>query len=409
MPPLVASDTEDTPVVPAGPVALSLSAACWEGVNWYKDQLHRSYETSTFVGAVVGAVRGSETAGYALAGERALGLGPPGIDTLFMIGSLTKVFTATLLALDAARGKVQIETGASMPLTKVQDQIAKIAGNRVIPPPRSAMTVLDLATHCSGLVKKAPDDALPKSVAELYDLLVSDTPVYAPGDYWYSNIGFAILGHLLADRFHSGSSWHEAVKSEITKKLDMADTGVDDQFSKTGERWLKRALGYDTVTPAGFDPAKRGGKDPQPFVYAKQDALSEPYKRWEPFPVGNPAGALWSTAADMTTWLKYNLGLVTSADASKLNAVLAALHKPRRDLQRVDGTVHGNVGLGWSLSPLQGDAGGPMVCSKGGDTPGHHAWIGFISELKCGVFVLANCKIEPSSIGKRVLGSIAAK
>ncbi len=79
----------------------------------------------------------SPTAAPAAGDER-----PLDADSVFEIGSVTKVFTALLLAEMAARGEVALE-----------DPVAKFLPGRVKMPAkgRKRITLLDLATYTSGL------------------------------------------------------------------------------------------------------------------------------------------------------------------------------------------------------------------------------------------------------------------
>ncbi|HLY27198.1 MAG TPA: serine hydrolase, partial [Aggregatilineales bacterium] len=118
----------------------------------------------------------------------------PSADTLFEIGSETKVFTATLLAFAVKEGKV-----------KLDDPIQKYLPTGVTAPVFKGknITLLDLATHRSGFPdqpdNKPSDELKPYTVQDMYDWLSNYKLTYAPGSQWlYSNIGFGLMGTILS-------------------------------------------------------------------------------------------------------------------------------------------------------------------------------------------------------------------
>ena len=120
-------------------------------------------------------------------------------DTIFEIGSVTKVFTSLLLADMVARNEVALN-----------DPIAKYLPSDVKTPGRNgqSITLEDLATHTSGL-PRLPTNFAPKdpanpyadfSVPQLYEFLSTYTLSRDIGSqYDYSNLGGGLLGHLLHD------------------------------------------------------------------------------------------------------------------------------------------------------------------------------------------------------------------
>ena len=119
-------------------------------------------------------------------------------DTVFEIGSATKVFTGLLLADAVERGEM-----------KLDDPISKYLPSSVKVPTRNGrqITLLDLATHTSGL-PRLPDNLAPKdgnnpyadyTVEQMYAFLSGYTlPRDIGATYEYSNLGAGLLGHILA-------------------------------------------------------------------------------------------------------------------------------------------------------------------------------------------------------------------
>src|SRR5262249_38082030 len=105
-------------------------------------------------------------------------------ETLFAIGSVTKSFTAIPLMqlFDEGRFDPQEPISRYLPWFAVKSEYRAITGH-------------DLLTHTSGLQNYRDDlSSMPFAAFTLRDF----APFYAPGEhYWYSNLGFQILGYVL--------------------------------------------------------------------------------------------------------------------------------------------------------------------------------------------------------------------
>src|SRR5437763_25452 len=150
-------------------------------------------------------------------------------DTIFEIGSITKIFTSLLLADMVNRKEVALD-----------DPAAKYLPENVRMPERSgkSITLLDLSTHTSGL-PRLPSNLKPKDAAnpyagyrveDLYQFLSSYELPRDPGsnlegsEFEYSNLGGGLLGHLLA--YRAGTDYESLIGTRITRPLSMPDTGI---------------------------------------------------------------------------------------------------------------------------------------------------------------------------------------
>src|ERR1041385_7596549 len=176
------------------------------------------------VGIVVGVI---EPAGRRVVAYGNLAAGDPRTldgDTIFEIGSVTKVFTSLLLADMVNRKEVTLD-----------DPAAKYLPENVKMPERNgkSITLLDLSTHSSGL-PRVPANLNPKdpanpyadyTVEDLYQFLSGYTLPREPGsEIEYSNLGAGLLGHILAQR--AGTDYGTLVRVRITEPLGMPDTGI---------------------------------------------------------------------------------------------------------------------------------------------------------------------------------------
>jgi len=336
------------------------------------------------VGTVVGVVSGDDrTIFYYGKVNRSPGAPKPTGTTLFAIGSITKTMTATLLALYDKRGLVHIPPGnprVGGPATLLQEVLPP---GYKLPCPRKAITLLDLADHYSGVPKNTTDPD--PTVARLYKELIhcpgcncfEKPPCSAcnpPGSYEYSNYGYLILGHVLANVAHA-QTWSELNYSQIMQPLGMTDTNVKEGYTPAQDFGGRAATGYQKNS--------RG----KPFVPNVQGPHGE----------DSPAGGLWSTPNDMMRWLVYNVSPlapdVPTAAKAELLSLLPALHYPR-----ADGKNPGErIGLAWQIVPLEVNS-SRKVIEKGGSVSGFRAYIGFEPALKKGVFVLFNYSVENSDV-----------
>ena len=310
------------------------------------------------VGLVIGVIAGDRRMILAY-GETVKGNGQePRANTIFQIGSVTKVFTATLLAIYAEKNVVNyndplqkyVPTGRRVPIWKAR-KITEI-------------TLLDLATHYSGLPRTVTTSG-PTSIKDAYDLLESTTLVSRPGDTWaYSNLGFGFLALALADAT-SNPQWASLIKNDIADPLNLVDT---------------RAVLLNVTPPTraaqGYD--KTG------------NATVSTMPGW---PALGGAGQLYSTPDDMMKFLSFNMGLTETP----LNSVLPDLHKSWRP---ITGQTGKSQGLGWNIIETK-----TRTAWKNGSTPGFHSYIGFCKAKKSGVFVLANSmQMKATPLGQELLG-----
>jgi serine-type D-Ala-D-Ala carboxypeptidase/endopeptidase len=229
---------------------------------------------------------------------------PPDGDTVYEIGSITKTFTATLLARAVLSGRVTLTTPVAQLLPDF-----KIPGRG-----GKEITLGELATQHSGL-PRMPSNFLPKDPANPYAdydarklkaFLAGYELRRAPGEaYEYSNLGFGLLGFALAQLNHT--TYRAMTEEEILKPLGM------------------------TMSSAVFTQAMRAHLAPG-HLYTGEAA-----QNWD-FDALAGAGAIRSTANDMVRYLKANMGV----DASPLAAAMKLAQQPRRTMDRAN-----RIGLAW--------------------------------------------------------------
>jgi CubicO group peptidase (beta-lactamase class C family) len=297
------------------------------------------------VGIVIGAIDGQGRRVVAHGALAQADSRPLDGDTVFEIGSITKVFTTLILADMAERGEVALD-----------DPVARYLPASVTAPERGGRRIAlsDLATHSSGLPRR-PTDMVPTDWANPYADYSIDQLYAFLGRYrlrreigaahLYSNLGMGLLGHVLALR--ADTDFETLVRRRITGPLGMADTAI------------------------ALSPAMRAR------LAVGHDAERRPVGNWD-FAVLAGAGALRSTTNDLVSFLAAELGQTQTP----LKAAMAAQTEPRRATDGPDLRT-----LGWLISE---DSVGEIVW-HGGATAGYRCFALFNRARGAGVVMLTNC------------------
>ncbi|UCC18042.1 MAG: serine hydrolase [Dehalococcoidales bacterium] len=267
-------------------------------------------------------------------------------DTVFEIGSITKVFTKLLLADMAQRGEVALD-----------DPVSKYLPSTVRMPERNGRTItlIDLATHTSGLPREAgnmnyTDTGNPYAdytIGQLYEFLSNYSltrDIGSEGEY--SNLGFGLLGHALARR--ADTDYESLVRSRICSPLGMNDTRI------TFTPDMKARLA------AGHDPGLT-------FV-----------ENWD-FPALPAFGALRSTVTDLLRFLSAHLDPTSSPLSPAITCAQQKVPRPA-------GQEGVKLTLGWGSIISNGKE----ICFHSGGTGGYCSWTGFNPGTHVGVTVLSN-------------------
>ena len=235
-------------------------------------------------------------------------------DTVFEIGSITKVFTAVLLADLAGEGAFELEA-----------PVQRLLGPDVTVPTRNdtEITLLHLTTHSSGL-PRMPDNLRPAdagnpyadyTVAQLYEFLSSHELQRDIGvEVEYSNLGTGLLGHALA--LSQETDYGTLVSTRLLDPLGMSDTSI-------------------TLSPSQQERLAVG-----------HSVQLRPVANWD-LPTLAGAGALRSTVNDMLTFVEANLGL----HELPLQAAMAETHAPRRDFPGPEHADRSRLGHPWRPRP----------------------------------------------------------
>lgn len=274
-------------------------------------------------------------------------------NTIFEIGSLTKIFTTLLLADMVKNGELALD-----------DPVECFLPVRIPSKNGKKITLWHLATHTSGL-PRMPDNFVPSNwnnpykdytIENLYDFLSTYELTRAPGaQYEYSNLGIGLLGHILSLR--SNLSYEDLVKERICNELDLEDTAITlTQEQKT--RLAKTRI--DDIEISNWD-----------------------------FDVLAGCGALRSTAKDMLKFLLAEMGIMKS----RLSLAMEFTQEPQFLVEETQDMI----GIGWFIPSKN-----PKIRYHSGATAGYSSFVGFDREKKTAVVVLLSGESVRSKIYESV-------
>lgn len=313
-------------------------------------------------GLVLGVMEADGSTRVVAHGDPGNGAQPLGPDSVFEIGSVTKVFTTTLLADMVTKGEVSLDVPA---------QTYAPPGMTLPARDWKVITLAHLAEQNSGLPRlpRLPDNLDLSKVdmtnpyaaytrQMLNDFLGSYTLLRDPGaSFEYSNLGMGLLGEILAHR--AGTDFETAVRMRILDPLGMKGTAI-------------------TLTPQMQARLAKG-----------HDAAGAPAANWD-LPSLAGAGALRSSMTDMLKFLDANIG----EPASDLERAVRLAHAPRFP-------IGGNakIGLGWiTITTPKGS----FIYHDGG-TGGYGAIVAIDPQRNVGLVLLGNRTGIPGDIAMHLM------
>ena len=303
-------------------------------------------------------------------------------NTVFSIGSTTKVFTTILLADLVNKG-----------LVKLDDPIEKYLPSYVTVPQFKGhkITIEDLATHTSGL-PEFPDNYCPSfdpektgiqdsvqfrkdlmnctknyTFDQLYQALSNFTLPREPGSkVEYSTFGTGLLGHILTLKSNM-SSYDELLEHNILNVLGMNETSIGLSDSQKSRLAVGHFNGEELPTLNFSSPIA-------------------------------PGGGLHSTASDMLKFLSANMGLIkTTLDDAMQESHLIRHSTGQLLPNNLQASASGNnneigvyIGLGWFVTT---NFGHEIIWHNGATIGGYNAYMAFNPTTERGIVILCSTDI----------------
>jgi|SRR5882757_2628731 len=307
-------------------------------------------------------VAGSSTAPFAVT-----------TDTVFEVGSVTKAFTSTMLAVAVDRGASFLIDDVGYWLNYLHKFSPDHVGSAVLDP----LQIVRFATHTSGMPEQ------PENLTDYSKQLFADqppsgdlmkywdgydiAPPISPGCWQYSNIGFVTLGFAVTRMFSNEPGYNAILAKYVTGPLGMKQTGavVDPSWK---------------VAQGCIGHWSKGSEPPYPIVFDHNT------------PTGGSAFDLKSTGDDMLKFLAAQI-----APKGELEQPIKLTQQSQGTFPVCGGKGSVTMGLAWQITA---DKQGHPVFTKNGATSkgGFEAIVIVVPELKCGVAVLSNQYFDASGV-----------
>ncbi len=273
-------------------------------------------------------------------------------ETLYVLGSVTKTYTATALMRLVAEGRVALDA----PVRRYVPELVLVDERAA-----AVVTVLHLLNHTAGLDWRIiadtgeGDDALAREVAKLPEL----KQVAPPGTRAsYSQAGYNLAGRILEKV--TGLTYERAIASLLFEPL-----GLSHSFFARDEIMTRRfAVGHDL------------GED-------GELSIARPWKHWR---ADNPGAGLASSVADQLRWARFHLGDGRAENGVRIlpAEVLQRMKEPTVALR---GSSLGDAfGICWFLR----DVDGVRTVGHGGSGTGQFAELLMVPERSFAVVTLSN-------------------
>jgi len=298
-------------------------------------------------------------------------------ESVYRIGSITKMFTALMLQQLVAAGKIRLTD----PVERYYPEIREVRGYKDLTAP---ITVHQLATMTAGLARE-PEQEGPfwtgpvSSWDSTLHLALSHTRMdHAPGTkFLYSNIGYAILGATLGRA--AGVPYMQWEKEHVFGPLGMRHTAFE----------IEPTIAADVTR--GYDISRDGSADPAQSV--REGITGRGYKV--------PNGAIFTTVDDLSRFLGLLLGAAPEALAphARLDSVFNATVSPA-------GEPLAEYGLGFTIAR----EGALTYFAHGGAVAGYGAFMAFDRDRQVGVMVLRNAlggRVNPGRLATAALAQLA--
>ncbi len=331
------------------------------------------------VGAAVAVVQRDGEPLFHCAGRRSVAEdGDIDENTLFQIGSVTKSFTGAAAALIATEQGVSLDTPVSAILPRMCFGEAWTS---------LQITLRDLLVHRAGLSVNIYPYLAPFSEERALEQLRHMRPSLPFRDcYQYDNLMYAVAGKAIEAL--SGHSWRTCIRERL-----FAPLGMTRSLTSTSEVWSD-----EFFVPTFMGSGSRG----QPLLSnAKIENVAMPHGyddsgeivpiAWQGYDNTAAAGAIISSAADMSSWLEMHLnhgrcGMRQVIPEDVMEDIHAAhnLRTAAHQFQGLEGDR--SYALGWERAAFRGH----RHLAHGGGIIGFPSYAAMLPDLGLGIVVLAN-------------------
>lgn len=301
------------------------------------------------VGMAAGVIHGDETE-TVVTGTTNIATGAPiTSDALFLVGSISKVYTATLVMRLREQGYLDLDT----PIVEYVPDLPLASDTA-----REEITLRHLLSHSAGFEGDRfidygrGDDALDKAIAEFGTL----TQWFRPGSFYsYCNAGFYLTGQIIQQV--TGKTFEEALKTEIFEPLGLEQTEI----------FPEEVLNHPFAL--GHKVDRRDG-----VTVSRPQHLPR---------VAHAAGGVISSVGDLLRFARMHLN-DGELDGTRIISPESA--RAMREAFIDAGDDGRSYGIGWSITAYPG----ATAVGHGGAWSGHRAHLTLVPERDFAIAVLVN-------------------
>ena len=311
------------------------------------------------VAATAGVLVGDEVEVVATGVVRKGSTVPVTTESAFLIASITKVWTATLVMQLVDEGLVDLDAPVAAyldpPLRLHDDETAR------------TVTVAQLLCHAGGFLGDAEEPGFrdDDAVARIVDSYADLVQLHRPGALFsYSNSGYIVLGRVV--ECVTGSTWDEALKTRLVEPLGL--TGASTLPEETMTRPL--AVGHTTAGPTSSELV--------------------PVSAWhDPRGSGPCGGTLATTAADLLAFAHFHLrdGLTSSGQRLMSTEAVRDMREPH--IAQPDPATSRAWGWGWAIESLD-----PRIVGHIGSACGQQSRLIVLPDAAMAICVLATGDVQ---------------
>lgn len=326
----------------------------FEGLSQYFEQARKQWHVPALSVAIVEDGEVVFSRGYGVC--RVGGESQVTDETVFAIGSCSKSFTSTAMGLLVSQKELHWDDPVRrhLPDFELFDPFVT-----------REVTIRDLLAHRTGL--KLADLLWSKgefTSDEIMRRLKHVKPKRSFRDrFTYNNLMYLTAGRILEQR--TDNSWDEVIDRSILQPLEMQSTS--------------------TFCPADREIA---------WPHHETEGATKPIELERDFAVSiAPAGALWSTAADMAKWIRWNLSAGRDDVHPAIHTdALTEMQSPQSVIPvRNQGTTYprkeyASHGLGWFVEDYRGR----KLVRNSGSSNGYISWVSMLPEEDFGFVILSN-------------------
>ena len=273
-------------------------------------------------------------------------------DTLFILGSVTKTYTATALMRLVADGLVELDAPVRryVPEFRLADEGTA-----------SEITVLNLLNHTSGLDwglildTGEGEDALAIYVAKMAELKQISPPGVRAS---YSQAGFNLVGRIIEKV--TGLSYEQAIASLLFEPLSMSHSF----FNRDDIMTRRFAVGHNSGDNGKLSVARL-------------------WRRWRG---DNPGGGIVSSVEDQLRWARFHLGDGCTDNGVRILPTELLHHMKKPTVALKGSTLGDNIGICWFLR----DVGGVRTVGHGGSANGQFAELLTVPERNFAIVAVSN-------------------